>query len=44
MPHGECTDAADEIDERIAVDVVDQRPGGAVDDDVGRFAQSVGHR
>jgi hypothetical protein len=36
VPGGRHADAAGEVDQRVAVDVVDQRALGAVDDDVGR--------
>ena len=43
VPHRQCADAADEIDERVAVEVVHQgtfRPGS---DDIRRPSQPAGH-
>ena len=41
---GQHADAAGEVDERVAVDVVDERAVGALDDDLGGLAEPVRHR
>jgi hypothetical protein len=42
MADGEHPDAADEVEQRVAVDVVDQCALGALDGDVGGFAEARG--
>ncbi len=41
---GQRADATDKIDEGVAVDVVHERAIGAIDDDVGRLAETRGNR
>ena len=41
---GQCADAADKIDEGVAVDVVHEGALGALDDDVGRLAEAGRYR
>ena len=43
VAHREHPDPAREVDEGVAVDVVDERPLRALDDHLGRLAQAPGH-
>ena len=44
VPDGHHADAAGEVDQRVAVDVEDERAFGAFDDDVGGAAEPGGNR
>ncbi len=44
MPDSERADAADEIEEGVAVHVVDERPLGAFHHDLGRLAEAIRDR